>query len=264
MTAPMTRSRPDFTSRIKEMFDHIAPKYDVLNKVNSFGLDRLWRKELVRRVAAERPKLVLDLAAGTGDVSIALAKKLPHATVVAADLSQRMLFHALYKAMNADLTGQVKIAEVDASDLPYEEDHFDAVTCAFGVRNFEDIPLSLSEMYRVLRPGGICAILELCTPDTKLLYDLYQIHAKRLIPTAARLFGSDDTAYDYLCDSIEHAPSRDVMEYLMKEAGFGDTSYHEFFPGVCILYIGYKPQFRDTLAENRRRFGKIRALDHTK
>lgn len=260
MSAP-TRESSNFTGRIKEMFDHLAPKYDLLNKINSFGLDRLWRKELVRRVAAEQPKLVLDLAAGTGDVSIALAKKLPGTTVVAADLSQKMLFHALYKALNEDLTEQVKIDVVDATDLPYEDDSFDAVTCSFGVRNFADIPKGFSEMHRVLKPGGICAILELCPPEPGLINSLYQIHAQAVIPSMARLFGSDTSAYDYLGDSIEEVPNRAVMEYLMQQAGFKNTYYREFFPGVCVLYIGYKGRFEDELERNKLHFIKLLAQD---
>lgn len=256
-----TKDRTRFSDRIKQMFDQIAPKYDVLNKANSFGLDRLWRKELVKRVAAEHPRLVLDLAAGTGDVSIALAKQIPDATIVAADLSRQMLYHTLYKALNADVADRVKIAVADALDLPYEEGTFDAVTCAFGVRNFADIPTGLSEMYRILKPGGICAILELCPPEQPLLNSLYQIHAQEVIPTMARLFGSDADAYNYLCDSIEVAPNRTVMEYLMAEAGFSGTYYHEFFPGVCVLYVGYKGRFAKEMEENKLRFAKILSRD---
>lgn len=254
-----TSSMSTFTGNIKRMFDNLAPKYDLLNKINSFGLDRHWRKTLVKAVGKEDPGLILDLAAGTGDVTLALAKEIPGATVVAADLSEQMLYQALYKALDKGITDQVKISIADALDLPFEDDHFDAVTCAFGVRNFEDIPQGLSEMYRVLAPGGIVAILELCEPVTPSVNDLYQVHTRKVIPFMAGLLGSDADSYHYLHDSISRAPSREDMEGLMIEAGFRYTHYTVFLPGVAALYIGYKARFSDEMHDIKKRFSKILA-----
>lgn len=230
------------------MFDKLAPNYDFLNRVNSFGLDLLWRKELVRRVAQEKPRLILDLAAGTGDVSIALAEELHRATIVAADLSLGMLEHAVYKSRKAKVDKRVKIAVIDGTDMAFPDNHFDAVTCAFGIRNFEDISIGYQEIYRVLKPGGMVAILELCEPSNPLLNTLYQVHAGLIIPSVSSLSGNRE-AYKYLGNSIRTVPNRALMEYLMKSTGFEYTHYKVFTPGVCALYIGYKPSFQDELAE---------------
>ncbi len=248
-----------FTGSIKQMFDAIAPQYDLLNKINSFGLDALWRRKLADTVTREDPELILDLAAGTGDVTLALAERNPDSTVVAADLSRQMLYRTLYKAMERGLSDRVKIAEVDALDLPFEEGHFDAVTCAFGVRNFEDLPRGLAEMYRVLAPGGVVAILELCEPVTKPVNDLYQIHTRKVIPFVASLLGSDEDSYRYLHDSIAVVPNREEMEHLMIEAGFRHTRYTVFLPGVAALYVGYKARFSSEMCAIKDHFGKLLA-----
>lgn len=255
----MTQTQSHFTDSIKRMFDGLAPKYDLLNRLNSLGLDSHWRKALVEVIKREDPELILDVAAGTGDVSLALAAANDESTIVALDLSKQMLYQALYKAMDRGLADRVKIAVADALDLPFEDDHFDAVTCAFGVRNFEDIPSGLSEMYRVLAPGGIVAILELCEPVTGPVNDLYQIHTREVIPFLARIFGADPESYRYLHDSIQVAPNRDKMLDLMREAGFRHTYYRVFCPGVAALYVGYKARFPKEMGEIRKRFSKILA-----
>ena len=250
-----------FTNGIKRMFDSLAPRYDLLNKINSFGFDLYWRHELVSLVSREDPELILDLAAGTGSLSIALAERNAESTVVAADLSKQMLYQTLYKALKHGISDRVKIAEANALDLPFADNHFDAVTCAFGVRNFESIPGGLREMCRVLAPGGICAILELCEPVTKPVNDAYQIHTRKVIPFVADLFGTDAESFRYLHDSISEAPSREDMEFLMREAGFCNTRYRVFLPGVCALYVGYKPRFEAEMQEINSRFGKILAKE---
>ena len=251
----------DFTSGVRRMFDNLAPKYDLLNKVNSFGLDVHWRKALVEVVSREDPGLILDLAAGTGDVTIALAARNADATVVAADLSTQMLYRTLYKALDRGFSDRVKIAEADALNLPFSDDHFDALTCAFGVRNFEDIPRGLSEMYRVLAPGGMVAILELCEPVTGPFNAFYQFHARTAIPFWAGLLGSDKGSYRYLRESIALAPAREDMEMLMREAGFRNTYFKVFLPGVACLYVGYKRRFPEEMCEIQEKFGKMLALE---
>ena len=250
-----------FTKQIRRMFDNLAPKYDLLNKVNSFGLDIHWRKALVEVVSREDPGLILDLAAGTGDVTIALATSIPDATIVAADLSPKMLYRTLYKALDRGFSDRVKISEADALNLPFPDDHFDALTCAFGVRNFEDIPLGLSEMHRVLAPGGMVAILELCEPVTAPVNGLYQFHSAKVMPFVSGLLGAPKESYRYLHDSIAEVPSREVLERLMREAGFRQTYHKIFLPGVAGLYVGYKPRFTEEITEIKRKFGKILARE---
>lgn len=243
----------EFARNIRAMFDDIAQKYDVLNHVNSFGLDILWRKDIANRVSAEKPSLILDLAAGTGDLTIELARRNKSATVVAADISLGMLEKAVRKARKEHLT-KVKVAVVDALDLPFEDNHFDAITCAFGVRNFTSIPDGLAEMYRVVSPGGMVAILELCEPSTPVVHSMYRFHTGVTIPLMARSISGNDAAYNYLAESIETVPNREVMQYLMEEAGFRHTYFKIYTPGVCGLYVGYKPRFEDELNPIRDRF----------
>lgn len=243
----------EFARNIRAMFDSIAHRYDLLNHINSFGLDILWRKDIAQRISAEKPSLILDLAAGTGDLTIELARRNKSATVVAADLSLGMLEKALHKAKREHLQ-KVKISVVDALDLPFGDNHFDAITCAFGVRNFSSIPDGLKEMHRVIRPGGMVAILELCEPENPILHSLYRVHADLVIPTVSRIVSGNNSAYNYLADSITVVPNRDVMQYLLEEAGFRHTYYKIYSPGVCGLYVGYKPRFEEELGPIRNRF----------
>lgn len=230
----------NFTSGIRAMFDTIAPTYDLLNRVNSFGLDIHWRKDLVRHVANEHPLTILDLAAGTADLSIFMAKRCPQATLVASDLSIGMLEIGEQKARAAGLE-QIKFSVADAMSLPFENESFDAVTCAFGVRNFESISNGFKEMKRVLRPGGIVAILELCEPENILCNFGYNLHVRGVIPMIGSIVGHNRNAYKYLADSIHKVPHRASMKQLMEGAGLVNTYYKEYTPGVCCMYVGYKP-----------------------
>lgn len=222
------------------MFDAIAPSYDLLNRLISLGLDRGWRAETVRRVRAEYPAEVLDLAAGTGDLSIDLAKALPQATVVAADISQEMLRRAQVKARKEELQEDILFVECDALEMPFRDDCFDVVTCAFGIRNFVDIPAALSQIHRVLRPGGMVAILELCEPRKEGLHALYRYHAFRIIPMLGRLIGRHEQAYRYLPQSIRHVPQREQMCAILRKQGWERVCYKTLFPDVCALYVAYK------------------------
>lgn len=234
-----------FADKIRAMFDTIAPTYDKLNRINTFGLDLQWRKDLVSQVAMDKPKQILDLAAGTGDLSIMLAKACPEATVIAGDMSIGMLEIARKKAHEEQLT-QIQIKEMDAMNLPYEEPTFDAITCAFGIRNFESIAHSYREMYRVVRPGGMIAILELCEPKGSIIHKLYDVHVNVTMPTLASAVGHNKWAYEYLARSIEEVPQREEMTRLMKMAGFINTYHKVYFPYVCALYVGYKPLHSET------------------
>lgn len=229
-----------FTNKIREMFDTIAPTYDFLNRVNSLGLDTLWRKDLVEKVSLERPSKILDLAAGTADLSIMLAKKCLGASVIASDLSIGMLEIGEKKTKDAGLE-QVKFAVADAMNLPFEDNSFDAVTCAFGIRNFESILRGYEEIHRVLSPGGMVAILELCEPAGIISNLGYNIHMRAFVPLISSIIGHHRDAYQYLADSIHKVPHRDGMQRIMQKAGLVNTYYKVHKPGVCGLYVGYKP-----------------------
>lgn len=228
-----------FKQKIRAMFDNIAPTYDILNRVNTSGLDIKWRKDLVNSVALTDPSEILDIAAGTCDLSILLAKTCKMSHITATDISLGMLEIGKSKVSREQLTN-ISILPGDALQLEFDDNTFDVVTCAFGVRNFESIALGYKEMYRVLKPGGMVAILELCTPTNRFMRFGYDIHMKVNVPIISRLFGRKEGAYNYLRESVQRVPQREQMTLLMKSAGFNPTNYKVYKPGVCALYTGYK------------------------
>lgn len=222
------------------MFDAIAPEYDKLNKLISFGLDSSWRKSAVRLVSEGKPRKILDLAAGTGDFSIALSRAIPKAHITAADLSENMLKVAERKIEEQGLS-KISTVQCNALNLPFEDNTFDSITCAFGVRNFSDLKKGLSEMCRTLRPGGMVVILELCEPHRRFSRTLYKFHAFGVIPILGGIVGHNRRAYAYLPESIRRMTQREEMMKVMKDAGFERTSFRVFLPGVCAMYVAYKP-----------------------
>ena len=234
----------DFTKGIHNMFNQIAPTYDLLNRINTFGLDLAWRRQVAQQVALEAPQDILDLAAGTGDLSIELAKRCPAATIVACDLSEEMLRIAEAKASYYHVEDRVLPCVADAMQLPFRDKQFDAITIAFGVRNFEDLLQGYQEMYRVLKPGGILAVLELSEPrDRRLLYPLYRCYTTYLLPFISKYVSGEKAAYRYLTQSIKVVPQRQRMLRLMEQAGFRRTFRKVCCPPVATLYVGYKPRF---------------------
>lgn len=225
---------------IRRMFDAIAPSYDLLNRIISMGLDRSWRQETVRRVAIEKPMHILDLASGTGDLAIDLAKTLPEATIVAADLSTEMLQIGQKKAAQQGVQHAILPTPCDALAMPFKNNSFDAVTCAFGVRNFYNLPDALQEMKRVLTPGGLLAVLELCEP-IGWVRPFYKAHAFHIIPFVGKVVGHNKKAYQYLPKSIERVAQRETFTNMLKQQGWERVTYRTFTPGVCALYIAYKP-----------------------
>lgn len=233
-----------FTEGIHNMFDQIAPTYDLLNRINTFGLDLAWRRTLVKQVAQEQPLHILDLAAGTGDLSILLAQQCPVATIVACDLSEQMLRIAEAKALYHQVEDRVLPCVADAMQLPFGHEVFDAVSVAFGVRNFDNLQQGYQEIYRVLKPGGIIAILELSEPrDYHLLYPLYRWYTARLLPVISKKVSGESRAYQYLTQSIQVVPQKSQMIHLMQQVGFRRTFRKVCCPPVATLYVGYKPLY---------------------
>lgn len=221
------------------LFETIAPKYDALNRVNSLGMDQRWRKALIRHVELAKPTVLLDLATGTGDLSTALAQHMPSTQIMGTDISSVMMEQARAKAREQQLQN-ISFMVADAMQLPFHNASYDAVTCSFGVRNFPSIAQGFAEMYRILRPNGMVAILELCQPVNPILKLGYCLHTECFIPFTSSLFGADKAAYRYLVESIKKVPQRAQMQQLMEQAGFVHSSYKVFPLGVCALYIGYK------------------------
>lgn len=191
-------------TRVREMFDSIAPRYDLLNHLLSFGVDRLWRRRMVGVVAAGTPAAILDVAAGTGDVAVALARRLPAARITGIDLSGEMLAVGRGKVARRGLCDRIELVQGDAEQLPFPDGTFDAVTIGFGIRNFGSIEAGLAEAFRVLRPGGRLCILEFSTPRGRCFGLLYRFYFHRILPLVGRLISKDDSAYTYLPESVDH------------------------------------------------------------
>ena len=227
--------------QVREMFDNIAPTYDTLNHTLSAGIDRRWRRRTVRIVGSRRPQRVLDLATGTGDLAIALARAIPQCEVTGVDLSEGMLRYAREKAAGAGLEGRCTFACGDAERLEFADGEFDAVTVAFGVRNFGDIPAGLREICRVLRSGGQVAILELSIPKNPVIRWLYGLYSHSVMPLLGGAVSHDRAAYRYLPESVEEFPSPEKFLNILAEGGFSDCKYKSLTFGTARIYLATKP-----------------------
>lgn len=227
--------------QVRDMFDNIAPAYDFMNRAMTFGLDRWWRSLAVKRVRRHGADYILDEATGTGDLAIKLARRVDPLSITAVDLSDRMLERGRRKVAEADLAEIIKFYNADCLRLPLPSDSYDAVTIAYGLRNFEDIGAGLAEMLRVLKPGGLAVILELSVPANPVVRWFYDIYARRVIPAVGRLVSRDARAYAYLPESIAAVPRGAAMTALLESAGFVDAAYRPLTLGVCTIYTALKP-----------------------
>ncbi|MBP3537075.1 MAG: bifunctional demethylmenaquinone methyltransferase/2-methoxy-6-polyprenyl-1,4-benzoquinol methylase UbiE [Muribaculaceae bacterium] len=226
--------------QVAAMFDAIAPAYDFMNRAMSFGLDRLWLKALLREVRRSRPNRVVDLATGTGDVAFAIASALPDATVEGIDISEGMLAKARERASASPSGTRLTFRCADGTDTGIAPDSADAVTIAYGIRNFADIEGGYREMHRILRKGGTLAVLELSKPVNPLVRPFYAFYTRCLIPLAGRIVSGDSRAYSYLPESIAAAPAGEDMTAIMKRAGFAGATFRRLSFGVCTLYTATK------------------------
>ena len=225
--------------QVERMFDHIAPAYDRLNHLMSLGIDRSWRRTALKWLRPHRPALVLDVATGTGDFALLACRMLRPQSLVGTDISEGMMQVARHKAREAGLDDRIRFQREDCEALTFSDASFDAVTVAFGIRNFEHLDRGLREMCRVLRPGGHLVILELSTPDRPPMKQLYRIYS-RLIPLMGRLVSHDRSAYTYLPQSIRAFPQGEVMSESIRRAGFSDVRFRRLTFGVCTLYMATK------------------------
>ena len=223
------------------MFDSIAGDYDALNHILSLDVDKIWRKKALKQIVdAPAPVQVLDLACGTGDFSIAIAKAFTEGHVTGVDLSEGMLAVMREKVAKAGLADMISIEEGDGEALRFPDNTFDRVTIAFGIRNFEDRPKGLREMLRVLKPGGRLVILELSRPENKVIrwfYDLYFLH---ILPKIGGKVSGDKAAYAYLPASVAAFPGKKAFMATMREAGFRTVTHKAFTLGICRMYTGEK------------------------
>ncbi len=228
--------------QVQKMFSDIAPRYDLLNRWLSCGQDQYWRKRAVSRLSPQTGERFLDIATGTADVALEIIRKAPKdkVQVVGMDFSEKMLELAQQKIDSQKRAQSIHLKNGSAESLPFEDNYFDGTTTAFGVRNFSDVGQSLREMYRVLKPGGRCVILEFSLPKNSLFNALYRFYFNFLLPKVGRLISRHPSAYTYLPKTVASFPVRKEFSSLMQQAGFMNVAYKELTFGIVILYTGIK------------------------
>lgn len=225
-------------SQVEDMFDNIAPKYDLLNHVLSMKIDVLWRNKLVKWMNKDSPKETLDVATGTGDLAIAVEKG-TGAKVVGLDLSQQMLNVGIVKIKKLNLDGKISMQKGDAENLPYEDNRFDAVSVAFGVRNFENLTKGLAELRRVVKENKSVYILEFSKVEG-FLGPFYMFYFKNILPAIGRLVSKDNRAYTYLPDSVNAFPFGEKMRQILLDTGFKKVEYKKLSLGIATIYKATK------------------------
>jgi demethylmenaquinone methyltransferase/2-methoxy-6-polyprenyl-1,4-benzoquinol methylase len=206
----------------------------------SMGIDRWWRRRAINWLARFSPKQILDVATGTGDFAIVACRRLQPDSLIGTDISEGMMRVGRDKVEKAGLSDKISFAREDCTSLTFSDNRFDAITVAFGIRNFADLDKGLSEMHRVMAPGGHLVILELTTPEHFPMKQLYSIYSKAVIPTLGRLLSKDRSAYNYLPQTIKAFPQGEVMKGALRKAGFAEVDYKSLTFGICTLYTATK------------------------
>ena len=227
-------------SPIADMFDRISPSYDRLNHLLSLNIDKVWRKKAAKEMAKSRPETILDLATGTADLAIALAKHNLQAHIVGMDISEKMLEIGKEKVKKQGLDNQIDLHLGDAASLPFGDNSFDAVTVGFGVRNFEDRKQGLSEIHRVLKPNGNAVILEFSMPEKFPMKQLYRLYFKQFLPKIGKCISKDPSAYTYLPQSVEAFPKPIDFMQILDENGLRNGSAKSLSFGIATLYSATK------------------------
>ncbi|MCH5168055.1 MAG: bifunctional demethylmenaquinone methyltransferase/2-methoxy-6-polyprenyl-1,4-benzoquinol methylase UbiE [Prevotellaceae bacterium] len=223
--------------QIRRMFDKIAPTYDRLNHTLSLGIDHSWRRIAVDALRKFQPQQILDVATGTGDFALLLAKRLQPQHITGVDISEGMMAVGQKKIRKAGLQDAISFQWEDCTKLSFPDNSFDAVTSAYGVRNFQDLDAGLSEMRRVLRPGGHLLIVELTSPHRFPMKQLFHLYAHIVMPLIGRIISHDNSAYTYLPASMEAFPQPEQMEDILHKAGFTDVQWKRFTFGISTMYL---------------------------
>lgn len=227
-------------SMVRGVFDSVASRYDLMNDLMSAGLHRLWKRFTIDLAALKPGNVVLDLAGGTGDLAREFARKVgKDGHVILADINAAMLQQGRRRLIDAGISGNVTIAQVDAQNLPFEDSTFDCITMAFGLRNVTDTDAALASMLRVLKPGGKAMILEFSKPN-EAIKPAYDIYSFKVLPTLGKLIADDPDSYQYLAESIRMHPNQETLKSMMESVGFERCRYHNMAAGIVALHIGYR------------------------
>ena len=226
--------------QVERMFDQIAHSYDFLNHTLSLGIDRSWRKAAIDSLKPYAPQRILDVATGTGDFALMAVDRLQPQSLIGADLSEGMLSVGREKVERAGKSEVITLQKEDCMALSFEDNTFDAVTVAYGVRNFEDLDRGLREMLRVLKPGGRLVIIELTSPVRFPMKQLFWLYAHVWMPIVGKLVSRDSRAYSYLPATMEAFPQGEVMQGIIEKAGFQSVKFRRFTFGLSTLYTAEK------------------------
>lgn len=226
--------------QVTKMFDKIAPYYDNLNRVLSLGIDILWRKKAINLLKKDKPNSILDIATGTADLAIEAAKVIHPQQIIGLDISANMLKIGDEKILKKGYQDIIKLEQGDSENLRFETNSFDAVTAAFGVRNFENLEKGLSEMHRVLKPGGTMMVLEFSKPRYFPLKQLFNIYFKYILPVIGKIRSKDEKAYKYLYESVQAFPDYNDFTDILKRLGFAQADYKVLSAGICCIYLAKK------------------------
>jgi demethylmenaquinone methyltransferase/2-methoxy-6-polyprenyl-1,4-benzoquinol methylase len=237
---PFKDSEKSKKEQVASMFDQIAFRYDLLNRFLSGGIDMSWRKKAIRQLASLQPQKVLDVATGTGDVAIMTWRMLKPASVTGIDISEGMLEIGRQKVAKLLLNSHIQLLKGDSEAINFPDNTFDAVTVAFGVRNFENLEQGLREMYRVVRPGGKVVILEFSKPRKVWFKGLYNLYMKIIAPKAGQWLSKNKDAYSYLNQSVKAFPEGETFLHILQQVGFSETTLKRLSLGICTIYCGQK------------------------
>jgi len=225
---------------VRGVFDSVADRYDLMNDLMSAGLHRLWKRYTIDQAALRSGNTVLDLAGGTGDLARSFARKVgKDGHIILADINAAMLKQGRRRLVDAGISGNVSITQVDAQNLPFEDSTFDCVTMAFGLRNVTDKDAALASILRVLKPGGKAMILEFSEPN-KAIKPAYDLYSFKVLPTLGKFIADDSDSYQYLAESIRMHPDQETLKAMMENAGFERCRFHNMAAGIVALHIGYR------------------------
>ncbi len=227
--------------RVRQVFDSVATRYDLMNDLMSMGIHRLWKRFAVELAGIRRGQKVLDLASGTGDLAARFAGLVgPDGLVVMTDINAAMLEQGRGRMADRGLVGNVKYTQVNAESIPFPDNHFDCVTIGFGLRNVTDKQRALNEMFRVLKPGGRALVLEFSHARGEPLKSVYDIYSFKVLPTLGKLVADDEDSYRYLAESIRMHPDQETLKGMMEQAGFERCDYHNLTGGIVAVHRGFK------------------------
>ena len=233
--------RDEKKGRVRDVFDSVAPRYDLMNDVMSFGLHRLWKRFAVAQTGLRKGQAALDVAAGSGDLSALLARRVgATGRVVVTDINARMLAHGRDRLLDRGVVGNVAFVEADAEALPFASSTFHCVTIGFGLRNVTDKAGALASMYRVLKPGGRLVVLEFSKPHLGLFEPVYEAYSFQVLPRLGEWLAGDAGAYRYLAESIRRHPGQAELKALMEAQGFERCEYYNLSAGIVALHVGFR------------------------